>query len=242
MADRSLLICATLGLIAIATAAVFSVDWRDSDDSLNQLNRVTSLEKRMEAITAELEQLKELLTISNSRSITGSASKAETTTELGYQAVNTVGTVSTDLPQPSSSDFGNDLAKAREMRRLEAAEKSTQRKALIASAFAAEAYDEMWSPNVTSSIEQTFQSPELIGGRLASVECRTTLCKVEVQHDQNLSPEDRFVFENTLLMSLANELPASTMRQVNSPDGLRTEIYFAGKGHSLPKPKNNSLL
>ena len=114
-------------------------------------------------------------------------------------------------------------------------EKALKRDAAIEASFLAEEYDEIWSSDVTSKIEQNFNLPALSSARLISADCRTTVCLIEFE----LSPEDDgtldHMAENEFLAALSEELPSGTIKSVpDGQGGLRYTIYMAKSGHHLP--------
>lgn len=119
-------------------------------------------------------------------------------------------------------------------------ERAEERQQHIDDTFANQTRDEIWASSMTVEIEEAFQEPELSAGRLASTDCRATMCRVEVLHDTQDSME-LFEFQNHLLINLAEEFPTAHTRQVEGPDGLRTVVHFVRKGEQLPQLDNSAV-
>lgn len=92
--------------------------------------------------------------------------------------------------------------------------------------------DRSWSIQVSEQITQAFASEELAGISLDDVECRSTLCRVEVMHDD---PMRRDEFEIWFPFKVAQFLPRLVMRRVDNDDGSSsTVVYTARQGYRLP--------
>lgn len=94
-----------------------------------------------------------------------------------------------------------------------------------------EEIDSAWSDEATSVISYAFGTDTLQTSMLQSVDCRSTLCKLEVSHDEN---HDQESFEMDMVVSFAETLPRGTMYRDPARPGVSV-IYLARKGHSLPK-------
>lgn len=105
----------------------------------------------------------------------------------------------------------------------------------IESSFEQEDVDVAWSGMAASVIEKAFQLPKLEDGKLSAVDCRSTMCRLEVSHDKTLELNKRTLFENYLLIKLAKEMPIARIQHKDQPDGGRTIGYFVRKGHKLPQ-------
>ena len=105
----------------------------------------------------------------------------------------------------------------------------------IESTFEQEDVDVTWSGMATSAIEKAFQLPELADGKLSAVNCRSTMCRLEVSHDKTLELNQRMLFENYLLIKLAKEMPIARIQNKDQPEGGHTIGYFVLKGHKLPE-------
>lgn len=96
----------------------------------------------------------------------------------------------------------------------------------------AEGIDRKWVDEVDAMLRDAFDTAlsnkQLRSMSLADVDCRSTLCKVRVTHDNEVNLE---LLHAELTWPLAGELPRSTM---HSEDG-STVIYLARDGFRLPK-------
>lgn len=85
-----------------------------------------------------------------------------------------------------------------------------------------EIVDASWSGGALTAIDEAFVSPSAEGTRLVASDCRATLCRVDIEHDQTLDVGDREMFENRLIMDLANQFSGGTVTR----DGDRSVFYF----------------
>ncbi|MEE9354129.1 MAG: hypothetical protein V3U75_00925 [Methylococcaceae bacterium] len=97
--------------------------------------------------------------------------------------------------------------------------------------FQAESMDSLWSTETLEVIENTFNSEQMTGSSLMASECRSTICRIEVEHGD---VEQRESFELHLPFTLAGVLSRGTMVHNNQPDGsIRTTMYLARDGFQL---------
>jgi hypothetical protein len=71
-------------------------------------------------------------------------------------------------------------------------EQPAQHMAVLEHEFASEPADLTWSRNTEQNIQQAFAKPDLQGSTLVSAACRSTLCRVQVAHE-NGDVADSFV-------------------------------------------------
>lgn len=128
-------------------------------------------------------------------------------------------------------------AYAAERQRLEA--ESEQR--ILAQAEANEAAlrketeDPSWSGEARDLIASAVAAGELAATSVEDVECRATLCRIEVRHKDR---QAQAVFEGRFIMAVAQLLPQATLRTVKNEDGSRsTVLYLARDGHDFPQPE-----
>jgi hypothetical protein len=70
--------------------------------------------------------------------------------------------------------------------------------------FASEGTDEPWASEIDETITGAFLSDERLAvGNLVSVDCRTTLCGISASIPSGLTDDERFEFDNTLLIELS---------------------------------------
>jgi len=128
----------------------------------------------------------------------------------------------------------------RKHHRQETKQTALERENHIDETFAIEVRDEIWANSMSNEITEALQKPELAAGRLTDVDCRSTMCRVEVLHDTRDSAE-LFEFENHLLVHMATKLPNTYTRKVEGPDGLRTVMLFVREGEQLPQLENGVI-
>jgi hypothetical protein len=107
-------------------------------------------------------------------------------------------------------------------------------RAQIARSFEAEPRDPHWSPEMERSIEEAMARTLPTGSSIRRIDCRSSLCRVESQHDSNaayqaflerllLSPEGRLRHGGVLVGPVDDRAPGALV-------GL---LYLAREGHPL---------
>jgi hypothetical protein len=99
--------------------------------------------------------------------------------------------------------------------------------------FQVEPADAAWSQQTTDLIKNRFaDTEELAKTPILAAECRSTLCRVEVSHEDSGRQAE---FEATLPMLFGGELPRTMMFAEEQPDGsIRQTVYLARDGHGFP--------
>lgn len=108
--------------------------------------------------------------------------------------------------------------------------------ARIEETLATEEADASWAPAAESSLAEVFQHEELQGLQLVSVECRSTLCRIDIA--ANVSVADGSSFDEDLRkLLLFTPWSGQGFGRVD-PDGPSpTAVFFlAREGHALPQP------
>lgn len=93
-----------------------------------------------------------------------------------------------------------------------------------------EEVDPAWSDQANSEINYLFSSAPQQQSSLLSVDCRSTLCKLEVMHNEKYDQES---FEMDMAENFAQTMPRGTMIRDPARPNVSV-IYMARKGHSLP--------
>ena len=103
--------------------------------------------------------------------------------------------------------------------------------ARLDAAMAGEPADGRWFSQVERDVRALLASPNGHGGRLQSLACKSSLCRVEVSHG-DLETQEAFLERMTYLAPFDSE---GLVRRVTGADGTqRTVVYFARQGHRLP--------
>lgn len=122
----------------------------------------------------------------------------------------------------------------REMRQQEQAEiKAQQRIALLEDSVYAESVDPDWSPRAQDGIEQVLSEEALLDTIIFDVDCRATLCRVEVGHDD---PTALARFQERFLSQVSDFLPEVLIEPADpGGDGTATlVVYLSRAGYGLP--------
>lgn len=100
----------------------------------------------------------------------------------------------------------------------------------------AETMDSAWSGSTADRIRDAFTGDELAGASLQDIDCRATLCRVEVQHRDEAKLRK---FQHLFPFKVSQVLPRLMMHRIENADGsITTYLYLARQGHHLPTAQN----
>ncbi len=134
--------------------------------------------------------------------------------------------------------FGGELSEEElKAREVEAAARDHQlglaRMQAYEASLRAESVDAAWSNQAVDAIKKAFISEELSATDVQDIECRATLCRIEVAH---ANEEKRRQLERTFVQKVAAVLPSAAMHTEKHEDGSSaTTVYLARQGHRLPR-------
>ncbi len=101
----------------------------------------------------------------------------------------------------------------------------------IDSGFMSEIIDPAWASQSSASIYQVLETDEFANTSMIDMECRATLCRIEVEHDDNESAE-RFALG--FPMGVSESFSKLTSHQSENEDGSsNTVIYAIRDGHNF---------
>lgn len=101
--------------------------------------------------------------------------------------------------------------------------KHSQRIAAIDAGFRAEPVSDDWSVETTDLILQAFQTEEMVQSDMLSAECRASMCKVEVSHD---NADDFQLFQMQFILEVGEALPAMTIEQYTDDNGSINSVMY----------------
>ena len=103
-----------------------------------------------------------------------------------------------------------------------------------------EPLDAKWSQMATDKIYAAFDGEPFAGIDLLDVDCRTSICRVQVA---TTDPKVQTEFQSSLAMQLGEVLPRMTTQQTQADDGtMNTLIFFAREGYRLPETDSDGGL
>lgn len=90
--------------------------------------------------------------------------------------------------------------------------------------------DAEWSKEAELALDQVYSKEEMEQVERVDVECRTTLCRIELFFDESAIPEEAF-------RNLAHLTPweGEGFMRMDDGDKAQAVVYLAREGHSLPK-------
>lgn len=145
-----------------------------------------------------------------------------------------------DQPSDTAQDWSSAPLSEQELQEEEANAIEEERQRSLARMQAAEAAlrqettDAVWSAQAVDTIRSAMENDGLAGTVLQDIECRATLCRMEVVH---ANPTMQSVFENDVRFEVARFLPRAMMHSEERFDGtISATIYLAREGQDLPRP------
>lgn len=96
-----------------------------------------------------------------------------------------------------------------------------------------ERVDPQWSQIAADKIYQVFEDKALAGISLLNVDCRTNLCRVQVETDNH---QAEIALQSVFAMKVSDILPRMTTQPTQAGDGsVNTLIFLAREGYRFPK-------
>ena len=102
--------------------------------------------------------------------------------------------------------------------------------AALSDALMAEQVDHAWRAEIDQQVGNALAGPSFAGAELRVTECGTTLCRVDLAYD---SLDARQRAEEAI--PLQRPFATQGLIHAESPDSLEVSVYFARKGHGLPR-------
>lgn len=119
-----------------------------------------------------------------------------------------------DVPDPKQAERDAAAAHAERMQRMH----EDQRRQRV---------DRRWAQAVGSHLRDVMAGEAMMGSSLAAVDCRSTLCRIEIVHNDEESFD---AFQSQFPIMVADELPAMTMDHRAQGDGSMVTVLYASRG------------
>lgn len=161
------------------------------------------------------------------------ALRAEVALLRGQVLAETAARSEAEHPEDTGIDSEEGTSgQALEQASREAEQRHAERVEAIEAALLGESVDSAWSLEASGGIEQVFTRGLFREARLLGVECRASLCRVEVLHR---SPAELPQFTATFPAEVAAYANRMTMRQTLNEDGsVITVLYLGREGYPFP--------
>jgi hypothetical protein len=118
-------------------------------------------------------------------------------------------------------------------RNEEEEKKNDEHIGVIKNAFQTQNTDEQWSADVTDTITAVFANKSFLDAELSQVQCRSTLCIVEVEHRDSSAVDE---FDMEFQMQIGGQLPQTNYTSTQNDDGSVTvTMYMAREGYEFPQ-------
>lgn len=146
---------------------------------------------------------------------------------------NSLNTINDDSLDVSQRTEENPIAAAEKQ-----AYKDYERMEIISNVFLTEPTDGQWSTETTNLITQFFESGEKMPIDLSGVECRSTLCRVEVNHNDATAVDELAL---RFPMHVGKALPQIAYHYKQHDDGHTSVVmYLAREGYELPQATHST--
>ena len=191
----------------------------DRDDTASKdLN--SSLRKEIALLRIDLAKLKQnLQQLSQSDVSVGRLDQEVNADSITSESIDFI-----DLELQSVEQEQNIVEKEhnRSLARMEASETTLQQ----------EPVDNNWSMHTAETIQESLESTEFTGTAVQDVECRSTLCRLEIIHNDL---ENQEIFHRHFSLKVGQILPKMVVHSEQQDNGeISSMIYMARSGHGLP--------
>ena len=110
-------------------------------------------------------------------------------------------------------------------------QRSLARMAAGEAALQQESADGIWSIQAAEALREALANEALSGTTVQDIDCRSTLCRLQVMHDNR---EQQALFEHDFRFKVGQLLPRMMMHSEEQTDGtISVTIYLAREGHEL---------
>lgn len=203
-----------------------SENYRDAEDAA----RLAAMEARMEKLQARLDGTEGTMPGSNHVNAGGRSRAKPTLTPDAAIAIesepDTIAKQARDLEVLPQERIAQDQAYQQ------------QTTVTLAGQLASEEYDSDWAGNFQADLDQGLKSDSFTGTHLSDVECKSSLCRVTLAHD-NSETEDQF-FEHMLELPVMANTQAYYQRENNGDGSTSLVLYVAREGQTLPLPRREA--
>jgi hypothetical protein len=117
-----------------------------------------------------------------------------------------------------------------QQRALEAREKTVE------SALESQPVDRNWAQDVASTVSAAMSEPELAGSSIERLDCRSTICRIEISHVDQAARDNFFAAFQLDVHSLPNGMMIPREGANGRP---ATLAFFSREGTRLPVAANN---
>jgi hypothetical protein len=112
-------------------------------------------------------------------------------------------------------------------------QRSLARMAAGEAALQQESADGVWSIQAAEALREALASEALSGTAVQDIDCRSTLCRLQVVHDNR---EQQALFEHGFSFKVGQLLPRMMMHSEEQTDGtISATMYLAREGNELPR-------
>ncbi len=210
-----------VGMSAVLAVASLAVTLLRQPDESSEDGHRRELERQVEAMRQEIRRVRAQQTV-----VFAAAGRSNSGAQSSTPNDDENGPISPARPTNPPDDEDEAARWAR------AQDHAERRVALLDATLRAEGPDTPWAGASERTIREVSVNPELAGSSVQSVECRTTICRVEVLHDSEQAA-DRF--GGPFLAKLPNLPRGMVRRYPPDADGRsRSVVFLAREGHRLP--------
>jgi len=112
-------------------------------------------------------------------------------------------------------------------------ETADRRVALMTRVLTEESVDRGWARGAEDALGEAARSPELSGSRVTALECRSTICRIDVEHESFRAAER---WTAVFALRIATVSVRAMERRYHDAGGVRRSTMFVARtGHRLPE-------
>jgi hypothetical protein len=199
------------------------------DNSVDNRQALANLSKEITLLKSEISILK--------KANSGVSEIKKEILQLSAKKTDDILQTQTQNDALKNQDDHTDEIQTAQMDPIEMAKKQEEQRAkdfdLINNAFLAEASDQEWSSKTTALATSFFESEAGAKIGLSDIECRKTLCKIEINNPSSANANDNLMLR--FPMHVEKELSQASFFYEQTGDGsTNVIIYLARNGFDLP--------
>jgi hypothetical protein len=216
------------GALAISIPGVY-YSFSVYDNSVDNRQALTNLSKEITLLKSEIDILK--------KANSGLSEIKKEILQLSAKKTDNILQTQTQNDALKNQDDHPDEIQTAQMNPIEIAKKQEDQRAkdfdLISNAFLAESSDPQWAPETTALVTSFFESEAGAKLDLSDLECRKTLCKVEIKKEESANTNNNLMLLFPMHVGKALS-QASFFYEQNDDGSTNVIIYLVRNGFDLP--------
>ena len=232
--QKSVLVIILLLLVFTATISVLSKpSFTETPKSGSKQSFLYNSDSDLDLLLSTLESINlRMATLENEQH--KMALKIKSVTQAQNQLINSVSNEKFDAKKLELElELEQEQEQEQEQELIHSVEEMKQQKIEnFSSYYNSEEYDTDWTLTTYEVVTQSMERLALSNSQLDSVDCRSTLCRMELSHDDDQSLQN---FRGQVGMLFAYPVDGMIYSVDNGTETPGTVVYFTREGHDLPE-------